>query len=219
MTSGWQAPPDPRKNDSPRPPMRWPPSPETVLTGSVVSLTQHTDDDAEPLFAALADDRVWRHLPFRPTSVAEQAEWLARMRSIGRVVWIIRLVTEHAGVAAGSVVGMSSYLNAAPHDARLEIGATAYAPAVWGTAVNAQTKLLLLEHAFEHLNVGRVQLVTDIRNVRSQRAMAAIGATFEGVLRRYQRRADGSVRDSVLFSVTAEDWPAVRTLLSGRLGQ
>src|SRR5262245_37385363 len=169
--------------------MIWPPSPETVLTGSVVSLAQQADGDAEPLLAALADDRVWRHLPFRPTSVAEQAEWLARMRSIGRVVWIIRLVTEHAGLAAGTVVGMSSYLNAAPHDARLEIGATAYAPTVWGTAVNPEAKLLLIEHAFERLNAGRVQMVTDIRNIRSQRAMAGIGATFEGVLRRYQRRA------------------------------
>jgi N-acetyltransferase len=217
LSSGWQAPPDPRENDSPWPQMLWPPSPGTVLTGSVVSLCEQTEDDAEPLFAALRDDRVWQHLPFRPTSVAEQAEWLARMRSIGRVVWIIRLAAEHAGVAAGTVVGMSSFLNASPNDARLEIGATAYTPAVWGSAVNAETKLLLLEHAFEHLRVGRVQLVTDIRNVRSQRAIAGIGATFEAVLRRYQRRADGSVRDSVLFAIIAEDWPNVRKLLSARL--
>jgi len=213
LSSGWQAPPDPREHDSPWPEMLWPPKPETVLTGSVVSLAQQTGDDAAPLFTALADDRVWQHLPFRPRSVAEQAEWLTRMRTIGRVVWIVRRVAD------GNVVGMSSYLNPSPHDARLEIGATAYAPAVWGTAVNAETKLLLLTHAFEQLNVGRVQLVTDIRNTRSQRAMAGIGATFEGVLRRYQRRADGSVRDSVLFSVTAEDWPRVREGLCGRLDQ
>lgn len=68
------------------------------------------------------------------------------------------------------------------------------------------------------LGFGRVQLKTDIRNHRSQRAIAGIGATYEGVLRRYQRRDDGTVRDTVLFSVTAEEWPGVRTLLERRLG-
>ena len=65
--------------------------------------------------------------------------------------------------------------------------------------------------------MGRVQLKTDIRNHRSQQAIARLGATYEGVLRRYQRRADGTVRDTVLFSVTAEQWPAVRAGLADRL--
>ena len=103
-------------------------------------------------------------------------------------------------------------------DARLEIGWTVYAPAVWGSAVNPWCKLLLLGYAFEELRMGRVQLKTDIRNERSQQAIARLGARFEGVLRRYQRRADGSVRDTVLFSITAEEWPEVRARLSTRLG-
>jgi RimJ/RimL family protein N-acetyltransferase len=88
---------------------------------------------------------------------------------------------------------------------------------VWGTVVNPQTKLLLLGHAFDDLGAGRVQLKTDIRNVRSQQAIARLGATYEGVLRRYQRRADGTVRDTVLFSVIAEQWPSVRERLQARL--
>ena len=120
---------------------------------------------------------------------------------------------------AGAVVGTSSYLEIAPNDARLEIGWTAYAPAVWGTALNPEAKLLLLGYAFDDLQMGRVQLKTDIRNVRSQQAIARLGARYEGVLRRYQRRADGSVRDTVLFSVTAEEWPAVRARLRARVDE
>jgi RimJ/RimL family protein N-acetyltransferase len=112
---------------------------------------------------------------------------------------------------------MSSYLEVSPADARLEIGFTAFTPDVWGTAVNPECKLLLLGHAFEDLRCGRVQLKTDIRNVRSQRAIDRLGARHEGVLRRYQRRADGTVRDTVLFSIVAEEWPAVRDGLRARL--
>jgi RimJ/RimL family protein N-acetyltransferase len=115
------------------------------------------------------------------------------------------------------VVGTSSYLEVSVPDARLEIGATAYTPAVWSTTINPDTKLRLLEHAFDALRVGRTQLKTDVRNVRSQRAIARLGATCEGTLRRYQRREDGTVRDTVLFSIVAEEWPAVRAGLLARL--
>jgi RimJ/RimL family protein N-acetyltransferase len=77
--------------------------------------------------------------------------------------------------------------------------------------------LLLLGHAFEVLGAERVQLKTDVRNVRSQQAIARLGAHYEGTLRRYQRRADGTVRDTVLFSVLVEEWPAVRKALQARL--
>ncbi len=114
-------------------------------------------------------------------------------------------------------MGTSSYLGVSVADARLEIGSTAYSPPVWASVVNPEVKLLLFEHAFEVLRVGRVQLKTDVRNVRSQQAIARLGARYEGTLRRYQRRADGSVRDTVMFSVTAEEWPAVRDGLLARL--
>ena len=104
-----------------------------------------------------------------------------------------------------------------PADARLEVGSTAYAPSRWAGPVNPATKLLVLGLAFERLGAGRVQLKTDVRNTRSQQAIARLGASYEGVLRRYQRRADGTVCDTVLFSVTAEQWPAVRAGLLARL--
>ncbi|HEU4581308.1 MAG TPA: GNAT family protein, partial [Polyangiaceae bacterium] len=73
------------------------------------------------------------------------------------------------------------------------------------------------EFAFERLGAGRVQLKTDVRNQRSQRAIARLGARYEGTLRRYQRRDDGTVRDTVLFSILAEEWPQVRAGLLARL--
>ena len=82
--------------------------------------------------------------------------------------------------------------------------------------MNTEVKFELLSYAFEVLGAGRVQLKTDVRNVRSQRAIAAIGARYEGTLRRYQRRADGTIRDTALFAITAEDWPRVRAALIQR---
>jgi RimJ/RimL family protein N-acetyltransferase len=98
-----------------------------------------------------------------------------------------------------------------------EPAATAYRPELWATRVNPEAKLLLLRFAFEQLGAGRVQLKTDVRNQRSQRAIARLGARYEGTLRRYQRRDDDTVRDTVLFSIIAEEWPAVREGLLARL--
>ena len=108
--------------------------------------------------------------------------------SAGMFPWVVRLATEYQGLPAGTVVGMSSYLDVSAHDARLEIGATAYRASMWGTAVNPDTKVLLLRYAFEELHVGRVQLKTDVRNARSQ--------TRHRTARRPLRRHVGSLSTS-----------------------
>jgi RimJ/RimL family protein N-acetyltransferase len=208
---------DARPDDAPWPVMSWPPT-ATRLTGQVVELSPCLPDrDAGPLFQALRDDAIWRHIPGRPPDPQTFESTLTKRLEEGRFVWIVRLLLAYAGLDAGSIVGTSSYLEVSLADARLEIGATAYMPAVWATKVNPDTKLLLLAHAFEALGVGRVQLKTDVRNVRSQEAIFRLGARYEGTLRRYQRRDDGTVRDSVLFSIVAEDWPAVREGLVARV--
>lgn len=173
-----------------------------------MTLTQFVPDDAADLYAALDHDACWEHVAGRPASVDQYAETLSQASTVGRWPWVVRL--------DGAVVGTTSYLDVSLPDARLEIGWTAYTPSVWATAVNPECKLLLMGWAFDH-GFGRVQLKTDIRNLRSQRAIAKLGATYEGVLRRYQRRADGTMRDTVFFSVTAEEWPKVREDLTRRL--
>jgi N-acetyltransferase len=209
---------DARPEDVVWPEMAWPPPLGTVLTGRVVEVSLlDLDRDVGPLFRALDHEQVWEHLPWRPRDEAAYAEVLRSRTTPGTLPWIVRLRVPYAGLEPGAVVGTSSYLDVVVGDARLEIGATAYRPDVWATAVNPDKKLLLLGYAFEELGAGRVQLKTDVRNTRSQRAIARLGARYEGTLSRYQRRADGSVRDTVLFSVPAEDWPRVRDGLRTRV--
>jgi RimJ/RimL family protein N-acetyltransferase len=200
---------DTRPVDVPWPPLAWPPPDGTVLRGPTVELRRSAPEDADELFAALDDDRCWSHVAGRPAAAAQWRALLAQRRTQGWHVWTVR---QH-----GRVVGTTSYLEVSEADARLEIGFTVYSPEVWATRVNPETKLLLLTHCFEVLGAGRVQLKTDVRNARSQRAIERLGATYEGTLRRYQRRTDGTVRDTVLFAVIAEEWPAVRQLLADRL--
>jgi len=197
--------------------MSWPPT-ATRLAGHVVELTPCSPErDAQALFDALDHDAVWRHVAGRPRDPGKLAAALAARLAEGRFVWVVRLLRPCAGLPAGGVVGTSSYLEVSAGDARLEIGGTTYTPAVWSTRVNPDAKLLLLSHAFDALHAGRVQLKTDVRNVRSQQAIARLGARYEGTLRRYQRRDDGTVRDTVLFSILAEEWPQVRDGLIARV--
>jgi RimJ/RimL family protein N-acetyltransferase len=197
--------------------LSWPPDAK-CLTGTFVELVPCVPDrDAEALFLALNHDEVWLHVVDRPRDPSEYREILAKRMAEGRYVWVVRLGRPYAGLAAGAIVGTSSYLDVSVGDARVEIGATTYTPSVWATKVNPDAKLQLLTYAFETLGAGRVQLKTDVRNTRSQEAIARLGARYEGTMRRHQRRTDGSVRDTVLFSIVAEEWPAVREALVARV--
>ena len=209
---------DPRPDDVHWPVAQWPPHAGVHLRGSWVELTPTTQHDAHALRIAIDHDHVWQHLSGGPLpDDATARHWITDVLDRGWLPWTVRLVRDVGERHAGTVVGWTSYLEIVPSDARLEIGNTSYDPAVWGTVVNPETKLLLLTHAFDTLGMGRVQLKTDIRNVRSQQAIHRLGATYEGVLRRYQRRRDGTGRDTVLFSVVAEDWPGVRARLTDRV--
>lgn len=211
--------PDARPDDKPWPEMTWPVPTGTTLRGEAVQVSQVDPiADADELFAVLDHHAVWAHVPGRPRDPEHFSEILqARCAERGWHPWIVRTRRPLGGLAAGAVVGTSSYLDASAHDARLEIGCTLYTPAVWGGVVNPDTKLLLLGYAFDTLRAGRVQFKTDARNHRSQQAIGRLGAEYEGTLRRHFRRSDGTVRDSVLFSIIAEDWPDVRRRLASRI--
>jgi RimJ/RimL family protein N-acetyltransferase len=118
----------------------------------------------------------------------------------------------------GEPVGMTGYLEIRPEHRALEIGRTWIGRAFQGTRVNPESKYLLLRHAFEALGAVRVQFKTDLNNTHSQRAIEKLGAKREGVLRRYQTRANGMTRDTVMYSVIEEEWPEVKAGLLGRLG-
>ncbi len=122
----------------------------------------------------------------------------------------------HAVVQAGRVVGTSSYLEIAPAHRRLEIGSTFLHPDARGGVVNPAIKRLMLGRAFE-AGALRVEIVTDARNLRSQAAIAKLGAVREGLLRRHKVTWTGHVRDTVIYAVTDADWPEVRDRLDARL--
>lgn len=108
------------------------------------------------------------------------------------------------------VFGSTSYFGVVAKHKRVEIGSTWYAPDFQGTAVNPECKLLLLGHAFEEWGAMRVQFTTDVNNLRSQGAIEKLGAKFEGKLRNHAIRSDVSMRDSMVFSIIASEWPEVR---------
>lgn len=118
---------------------------------------------------------------------------------------------------SGALLGSSTFLDIRPAHKGVEIGFTWYAASARGTRVNPACKLLLMEHAFERLNCERVQLKCDGRNLRSQAAIAKLGATREGVLRRHIVMPDGFVRDTVMFSVVRSEWDRVKAGLLARL--
>ena len=209
---------DPRPLDVPWPHAVWPVPEDTVLRGTSVELRRTRVSDAAALANALADERVWEFAIMQKMTADEWAARIEFLRSLPNFCqWTVVLREDLRGLPAQTVVGTTAYLETSAGDARTEIGSTMYDPAVWASSVNPECKLLLLEYAFSHLNMGRVQLKTDARNARSQQAIARLGAQFEGVLRRYQRRHDDTVRDTVLFSISADEWPEVRAGLQQRL--
>lgn len=127
--------------------------------------------------------------------------------------YAVRLV---CGPHDGVLVGTSTLADIHTRREAMHLGWTAYDPRVWGTAVNAETKLLLLGLAFDH-GFGRVKIQADAVNERSRAAITGIGATFEGIIRRDMQRADGTWRDSAVHSVLVDEWPRVRAGLEARL--
>ena len=194
------------------------------LVGTTVRLDPMKPSDAGALFAALDDPRVYAAgfgggPAGRPGTAAGMQRWvdaaIADPRRAAR--YVVRARVDGPAGPAGTVLGTSSLGDVSLPDERLHLGWTAYSPAVWGSAVNPECKLLLLGHAFDDCGFGRVKIQTDLINARSQAAIARLGAVREGVLRRHQRRADGSFRDTVVFSILSEEWPAVRAALRARL--
>jgi len=185
------------------------------LVGGVVRLDRLVAADIEPLYDAIANEQVYASgfgggiagLPADATEMAEQ--WIES--SAKRVAYVVRLVAD------GTVVGTTSLGDVDLGNESVHLGWTGYAPSVWGTAVNPECKFLLLQHAFEDCGFGRVKIQTGTANTRSQAAIAKLGATREGVLRRHKRLADGSFRDTVVFSILADEWPEVRKRLEDRL--
>ena len=182
-----------------------------VLTGAHVKLEPACERHHGDLLVAAADDLVWEWLPWaRPSTAADVAAMLAGERAIA-------LPYAQVDLATGNAVGVTTYRDVDERHRTLEIGGTWIGRPWWRSAINTEAKLLFLGHAFEALGANRVAIKTDIRNARSQDAIARIGAVREGVLRHQYVRRDGSLRDTVMYSIMPAEWPAVKAGLQARL--
>jgi RimJ/RimL family protein N-acetyltransferase len=194
------------------------------LVGRFVRLDPMQPGDAAGLFAVYSDPRCYEQgfVMMRPhTSLAQTEALVADViaaRGAGRTAYTVRLAGAGDLGAAGTVVGSSSLGDVDTTREHVHLGWTMYGSRWWGTEVNPECKLLLLEHAFETCGFGRVKLQTDVVNARSRAAILRLGAVFEGVTRRDVRRPDGTWRDSAVHSILVDEWPTVRARLLARLG-
>ena len=185
-----------------------------TLAGDVVSLDPLRPGDAQSLFEATSGvDWTWFLGPLKSLDAvsARISEGLEAERRNEAFAFAVRMKE------GGRMIGSTSYLAVNQKHRRVEIGSTWYQPSHQGTAVNPECKYLLLKHAFEDWGAVRVQFVTDVNNIHSQRAIAKLGAKVEGRMRNYGIRQDGSLRDVILYSITAAEWNGVRSSLALRI--
>ncbi len=187
-----------------------------TLEGRVVRLEPLAATHVPDLTAAGHDESIWRYMRYGTILTQEQMAGFVRSLLAGQARGTdLPFAVVH--LATGRAIGMTRYMDIRPHDRGLEIGGTWYAVAYQRTAVNTECKYLLLRHAFEDLGCLRVQIKTDVRNERSQRAIERLGAVREGVLRNHMILPDGTVRSSVYYSILLEEWPAVKAHLAALL--
>ena len=186
-----------------------------VLEGHGIRLEPLASEHAPALAAAAGDGRLWElwYTAIQPPEgmAGYVADALKGQREGHMLPWVVR------DVASGSIIGTTRYHDILPAMDRVEIGYTWYAQSRQRTHVNTTCKLLLLRHAFDTLRCEVVGLRTDNFNFRSQRAIEALGAKKDGVIRHFGVRRDGSIRDTMMYSILAAEWPDVRRHLELRL--
>lgn len=188
--------------------------PVTLTGRQWVSLEPLTAEHLPEIVAAVADGepgRLWfTGAPSPASAEAWVAGRLAAQTPDTGLTFVVRSL-------AGRLIGSSSYLHVDGPNRRLEIGHTWYVESVRRTGVNTEAKLLLLHHAFETLGCVAVEFRTHFFNSRSRAAIERLGAKLDGILRSHQLLADGSRRDTVVYSILDIEWPAVRNNLTFRL--
>lgn len=189
--------------------MEWP-----VLEGSRLTMSPTVTEDAVALRATVDEQTFLHFVTLQPKSLGE-SDFAKFVRDLienpNARPYTMRLKE------SGEVVGCSSFMDIRAAARGLEIGLTWIAPKWRGTFVNPEAKYLMLRHAFEVLEYVRVQLKCDARNERSAAAIKKLGTQYEGRLRKHGILPDGYIRDTMMFSITDEEWPQVRAGLESRL--
>ncbi len=191
-------------------------APPTLQDGCV-RLEPMQPGHVEGLAEACADGRLWElwytSVP-HPDAMRDHVELLLQRQALGTQMPFVVVRRED-----GCIVGQTSFCNMDPDNRRVEIGHTWYARSVQRSGINSRAKLLMLAHAFEAWRCIAVEFRTHWFNQPSRAAIARLGAKQDGVLRNHQRLADGSLRDTVVFSITDAEWPAVKRNLVERMAR
>jgi RimJ/RimL family protein N-acetyltransferase len=185
------------------------------LVGERVIVEPLSSEHQEGLVAAAADPATFRWMPADMTSPRAVRDALAAALAAADAGTEVPFAVRDA--ATGELIGSTRFCSLALDHLRAEIGWTWVTPARWGSGANVETKLLLLGHALQTVGLRRIEFKTDARNERSRGALAALGATFEGIFRRHMVLPGGEPRDSAYYSVIDADWPAVSAGLRRRL--
>lgn len=187
-----------------------------TLTGKIVRLEPLQLRHASDLYTASLDESIWSFMPTNvghsPTEVEQWIQKTRGMQETGNILPFAIVLQE-----SDRAIGSTRYMDIQPRNRGLEIGWTWLNPEFQRTGVNTECKYLLLRHAFEQLGAIRVQLKTDLRNLKSQRAIERLGAVKEGVLRNHVIMRDGYYRHSVYYSIIENEWPAVKAGLEEKM--
>lgn len=172
--------------------------------------------DVETLFLIVEGNRdIWAYLISKMDSVQDMQQYVQKaIKGYGRGTQIPFIVVDQQ---SNKIVGSTRLYNISVEDKTVELGQTWYHPSVQRTSINTECKYMLLQYAFEKLHMLRVQIKTDARNEKAQRAIERLGAVKEGVLRNERKLPNGYVRDAVVYSIISSEWPSVKEKLLEKL--
>ncbi len=185
-----------------------------TLRGEWVQLEPLTINHREELHLAAQDESIWTYCgssAFAARFDAWFTQAIDRSKTHEHFAYVVRRLTDR------KIIGSTRYYDISLEHHRLTIGYTWYVPEVWGTCVNPECKYLLLNNAFENLQVNRVEFTVDARNTRSRAAVKKLGATEEGILRRHMLLENGIHRDTVVYSIIKPEWDQLKQQLQQRL--
>lgn len=188
-----------------------------TLKGQFANVEPLRPEHHDALIAAVTDGKLWKlwytAIP-KPENMRAEIERRLQLQSQGSMLPFVVRRND-----TGALCGMTTYMNADAVNKRVEIGSTWYAASAQRTSINTECKLMLLTHAFEDMRCIAVEFRTHWMNQQSRTAIARLGAKQDGILRNHQRMPDGSLRDTVVFSIIESEWPAVRHNLLYKLGR
>ncbi|GAA1409508.1 GCN5 family N-acetyltransferase [Glutamicibacter uratoxydans] len=192
------------------------------LRGKLVTLEPLSIEHHDGLVEAASDGELWNlwytSVP-RPEAMAAEIQKRLKLQAEGSMLPFTTRLNDPQTGEPGKIIGMTTYCDIDLSVPKVEIGYTWNAASAHGTGTNAESKRLLLTHAFEQMNCEAVVFCTHWMNQQSRAAISRLGAKQDGVLRAHTRMADGSLRDTVVFSILVAEWPQVRNELDRRLNR